>query len=248
MNILKSRTSKSVVFALAAILQLYVSGGFAFAAPDTSGVAVKPAARHNIQGRLTTTGDDPVSVNGNSAKTGETIFSGQVLQTPDQTGASVYIAGLGSVEVAPKTSLTLSFSDSRISARLAAGCAVLAPAEGVEGVVETKATTEKTTSKAISLCVDANGAVVQNQQQDDDDDKKKKGGAVIPGSPQAPPPVATGGGLSNAAAVVLTAGAVTAFSIIAHELISDSENPGASNCTPIPGTTSPLTPPSGCVP
>jgi hypothetical protein len=49
-------------------------------------------------------------------------------------------------------------------------------------------------------------------------------------------------------ATALTAAVVGAFAIVAHELISDSENPEPPNCTPIPGTTSPLTPPSGCTP
>ena len=303
MNIFKNRATKAIAFSLAAVLQVYASGGFALAAPTVATVA--PAVPRQTQGRLTTTGNNPVSVNGSNAstgetifsgqqiqtpagttatvdipglgsvevkpgsnvtltfgdgkinvvvtsgdrnitvsgvnaKTGDTIFSGQTLQTPAGTGASIYLAELGRVDMAPGTSVTLSFGDSRVSARLAAGCAILAPVEGVEGLVETKAATEKTVSAPLSLCVNAEGAVVQNQQ--DDDDKKKGAGAMPGGSPQAPPPVATGGGLSNAAAILLTVGAVTAFAIIAHELISDSENPGASGCTPGPNNPSNNTP------
>ena len=214
MNISMSKVSKLVAVALVFALT-HVSAG----------------AAALLQGRLVTSGDRHITMSGVNAKTGDTVFSGQTLDTPAGTGASVYLAGLGRVEMAPGTSLTLSFGDSRVSARLAAGCAILAPGEGVEGVVETKGATEKTVSAPINLCVDAEGAIVQNQQDDDD---KKKGAAAIPGGSQAPPTSATAGGLSNAAAILLTVGAVVAFSVIAHELISDSENPGASGCTPGP--------------
>ena len=62
------------------------------------------------------------------------------------------------------------------------------------------------------------------------------------------PGPATAGGLGNGAALAVTAAVVGTFAIIANQLISDSEKPGPTNCTPIPGTTSPLTPPSGCTP
>ena len=219
MNISMSKVSKLIAVALVfAVMHV----------PARADLAVSAAG---AQGRLVTSGDRAITVSGVSAKTGDTIFSGQALETPAGTGASVYLDGLGRVDIAPKSSITLSFGSSRVSARLAAGCAVMAPGEGVEGVVETMGETEKTVSAPISLCVNAEGAVVQNQQ---DDDEKKRGGGVIPGGPQAPPASATAGGLSNAAAILLTVGSVVAFAVIAHELISDSENPGASGCTPGP--------------
>ena len=225
MNISMSKVSKLVAVALVLALT-HVSA--------RAGLAGTAAG---VRGRLVTSGDRNIRMSGISAKTGDTVFSGQTLETPAGTGASVYLAGLGRVEMAPLTSITLSFDDSRVSTRLAAGCAILAPDEGVEGVVETKGAAEKTASAPINLCVDAAGAVVQNQQ-DDDDDKKKRGGGVIPGSQgpgtAAPPTSATAGGLSNAAAILLTVGSVVAFAVIAHELISDSENPGASGCAPGP--------------
>ena len=243
MNILKGRTSKAIVFALAAVLQLYVSGGFVLAATDAPAIASKPDRRQGVQGRLTTTGDNPVSVNGNTARTGETIFSGQQIQTPAGTGASVYLAKLGRVDMAPETSITLSFGESHVSARLAAGCAILTPGEGVEGVMEAKGETEKATSAPVSLCVNAEGAVVQNQQQEDDD-KKKGGGVVVPGSTQTPLPSATGGGLGTGGALAITGAVVGAFAIISHELISDSDSPDAEDCGNNPSPFVPCNPTS----
>lgn len=226
MKILKSRATKVVAFALAAFLQVYVAGGFALAAPE--GSAVVPAVPRQTQGRLTTTGDNAVSVNGNNAKTGETIFSGQQIQTPVGTTATVQLAGLGSVEIRPGSNVTLTFGEGKISVVVINGCVHLSAGAGVTGTVQSKGKTRTTNSddRVIDTCDDTVGG----------------GGAITPSGP------ATAGGLGTGSATALTASLVGAFTLIGHELVSNSENPEPTNCTPIPGTTSPLTPPSGCTP
>jgi hypothetical protein len=222
MNILKSRATKAVALALAAVLQVYAAGGFALAAPGVS--AAEPAAPRQTQGRLTTTGDNPVSVNGNSAKTGETIFSGQQIQTPAGTTATVQLPGLGSVEIRPGSNVTLTFGEGRINVVVLSGCVRVSADAGVTGTIQ---------SKGKTITTDEDDRVIENCDD-----------GVVPVAPVS----ATAGGLSSGTATALTVGAVTAFSLIAHELISDSNNPEPNDCTPIPGTTSPLTPPSGCTP
>ncbi len=227
MTILKSRATKAGALALAAVLQVYAAGGFALAAPEVAGPNAAPVAGRQTQGRLTTAGDSPVSVNGNSAKTGETIFSGQQIQTPAGTSATVQLPGLGSVEIRPGSNVTLTFGEGRIAVVVLSGCVRLSAAAGVTGTVQSKGKTHTTDSddRVIEICDDAAGAV------------------------PADPSSATAGGLGTGSATGLTAAVVGAFAIISHELISDSDNPGPPpNCTPIPGTTSPLTPPSGCTP
>ena len=223
MNILKSRATKAVALTLAAVLQVYAVGGFALAAPGVS--AAKPSAPRQTQGRLTTTGDNPVSVNGNNAKTGETIFPGQRIQTPAGTGATVQLPGLGSVEIRPGSNVTLTFGEGKIDVVVLSGCVRLSADAGVTGTVQSNGKTRTTDSddRIIDMCDD--GA-----------------GGVIPGAST------TSGGLGSGTATALTTAAVVAFSVIAHEFISDSDNPEPTDCTPIPGTTSPLTPPSGCAP
>ena len=224
MNIVRSRASKAAALALASVLQVYAGGGFAYAAAEaTAGV---PAARQGaVQGRLTTKGDNPVSVNGNSAKTGETIFSGQRIATPGGTEATVELPGLGSVEIESRSDVTLTFGEGRIGVVVLSGCVELETEKGVTGTVEANGKTRTTNPEKrdeIEICSDRVGAV--------------------------PLGAATAGGLGNGTATALTAAIVGAFAIIAHEFISDSNNPEPAPCTPIPGTTSPLTPPSGCAP
>lgn len=236
MTILKSRATKAGALALAAVLQVYAAGGFALAAPEVAGSNVAPVAGRQTQGRLTTTGDSPVSVNGNSAQTGETIFSGQQIQTPAGTSATVQLPGLGSVEIRPGSNVTLTFGAGRIAVVVMSGCVRLSAEAGVTGTVQSKGRTRTTDAddRVIDICDDAAGAVPANPS-----------GATATSTATSS---ATAGGLGTGPAVGLTAAIVGAFAIISHELISDSNNPEPTNCTPIPGTTSPLTPPSGCTP
>lgn len=219
MKIFKSRAAKAAAFALAAALQVYAAGGFAFAAPEAAAGAA--AAPRQTQGRLTTTGDNPVAVNGNNARTGDTIFSGQQIRTPAGTNATVQLPGLGSVEIRPNSNVTLTFGEGRIGVVVSGGCVRLTADAGVTGTVQSNGKTQTTDEddRVIDTCDD---------------------GAI--------PTSVTAGGLGNGSATALTVGIVGAFALIANQLISDSENPVPTNCTPIPGTTSPLTPPSGCAP
>jgi hypothetical protein len=221
MKIFQSRAAKAAALALAAALQVYAAGGFAFAAPGAAAGAA--AAPRQTQGRLTTTGDNPVAVNGNNAKTGDTVFSGQQIRTPAGTTATVQLPGLGSVEIRPGSNVTLTFGEGQISVVVISGCVRLSADAGVKGTVQSdgRAQTTDEDDRVINTCDETAGAI---------------------------PPSATAGGLGTGTSTALTFGLVGAFALIANQLVSDSSNPGPTNCTPIPGTTSPLTPPSGCAP
>ena len=221
MKIFKSRALKAVALALAIALQAYAAGGFALAAVEG---AAPLRAPQQAQGRLTTTGDNPVSVNGNSARTGETIFDGQQIQTPAGTTATVQLPGLGSVEIRPGSNVTLNFGAGKINVVVVNGCVRVSADAGVTGTIQSGGKTRST---------DRDDHVIDNCDE---------GGA--PPYPTS----ATAGGLGNGAALALTTAVVGTFAIIANQLISDSDNPEPTDCTPIPGTTSPLTPPSGCTP
>ena len=224
MTILKRKSSKAIALALASVLQVYASGGLALAAPKRAEPAAKPAARQDAQGRLTTAGDNPVTVNGNSAKTGETIFSGQQIQTPAGTGATVQLGTLGSVEIAPGSNVTLTFSGGTINVTVTSGCVKVNAARGVTGTIQSSGSPETT---------GADGGTIDNC------DSAPAGAAAPVGGATA------GGGLGTAASVALTAAIVGAFALIAHELISDSENETAP-CSPIPANPSLGTPAVTC--
>ncbi|MFL6230481.1 MAG: hypothetical protein ACJ741_17045 [Pyrinomonadaceae bacterium] len=148
----KRFTTRALALFLAlAVLQVYVQAALF----DTTPKAAAPAAQgaQPMSGRLMTRGDKPVTVNGNSAKSGETIFSGQQIQTPDGVGATVTLPGLGRVEIAPNTNATITFENGRLDVNVVSGCVVLHTDKGVAGSVETAggATQHTDASKASSV-------------------------------------------------------------------------------------------------
>ena len=107
------------------------------------------------QGRLTTRGNNPVTVNGNNAKSGETIFSGQSIQTPAGVGATVNLPELGRVDITPGSNLTLTFENGKMKVTLVSGCVILTANKGITGTIESGGSTQETepaTGGTIDVC------------------------------------------------------------------------------------------------
>ena len=161
MNSLKKRIVKATAVALVlTVAHLCLSAELvrAQAARLIASVAPQGAA----QGRLTTRGNNPVTVNGNSATSGETIFSGQSILTPDGVGATVNLPGLGRVDLAPNTSVTLTFEAGKIDVTLVYGCVVLTANKGTTGtLVEGESTrqTDPATGGTLDTCSKYPGGV-----------------------------------------------------------------------------------------
>jgi hypothetical protein len=141
---LKSRIVKATAFGLAlAVTHVCLSAELVQAASARLG-AKAMAAQGGAQGRLTTRGNNPVTVNGNHAKSGETIFSGQSIQTPEGVGATVNLPGIGRVDIAPNTNLTLSFENGKANVVLVSGCVIMTADRGNAGSVESGGSTQHT--------------------------------------------------------------------------------------------------------
>lgn len=154
MQYLKSRIVKATaVILVVAVVHLCINAELVRAA--SARLIASVVQQGAIQGRLTTRGNKPVTVNGNSARSGETIFSGQSIQTPDGVGATVNLPGLGSVELAPNTSITLTFEAGKIEVTLVYGCVVLTAYKGTTGtLVEGRSTrrTDPATGGKLDTC------------------------------------------------------------------------------------------------
>jgi len=67
-------------------------------------------------------GEGPfVTVNGDPAKNGRSVFSSSTIQTPAEFGAVINIGKTGKIELAPKSTLVIKFDDSTISGELTFG-------------------------------------------------------------------------------------------------------------------------------
>ncbi len=87
-------------------------------------------------GELTVSGQ--VTVNGQKVISGGTLFSDSVIVTSDNSSATVNISKLGRVQLAPKSTLTLSFTEKAITGQLDTGIATVSTLVGISVNLATK--------------------------------------------------------------------------------------------------------------
>jgi len=98
-------------------------------------VLASPAAKAP-SGELSASG--MVTVNGEKALTGGTVFSDSVITTADSSNATVNLSKLGRVELAPNSSLKLSFTEKSIMGLLDDGSAHVSTLAGISVNFTTK--------------------------------------------------------------------------------------------------------------
>jgi hypothetical protein len=118
---------KALVFLLVfSVLHLY------------AGAAATALAQQAASGKLTTRGNQPITVNGISASSGATILSGATVETGDGIGATIGLGPLGTVELAPNTKIQLTFNrGGSVEATVTEGCLILRVKDGTYGVINT---------------------------------------------------------------------------------------------------------------
>lgn len=92
-------------------------------------------AAPQLAGKLITSGNLPITVNGNSTQGGSSILSGAVIETPDNVSATIQIGDLGEVQLTPGTIAVIEFSGNNIKLTLKKGCGSLQTNKGTTGSV-----------------------------------------------------------------------------------------------------------------
>ena len=132
------------IFLIFCFAQVYVQAGLG--SPGTL-----PQGARLITARLTTRGGAAL-VNGASSTSGATILTGATIETPDNVSATVDLGPLGTLDIAPNTSLQLDYTDSSARVNLKRGCAVLKVKGNATGEVYTdQGASEKTDNNRKSL-------------------------------------------------------------------------------------------------
>lgn len=222
MSTVKSRIVKVTALGLAlAVTHVCLSAELVQAASARL-VAKVTAAQGGAQGRLTTRGNNSVTVNGNSAKSGETIFSGQSIQTPAGVGATVNLPGIGRVDIAPNTNLTLTFETGKVNVVLVSGCVILTANRGNVGSVESGGSTQRTEGDqggVIDVCSSTTpgAAPIVGQGAAAAAGAGASGAAVGTAAATA---AGVGSGLGTGTALALVAASVGTFAIVANRVIS----------------------------
>ncbi|HEY3041279.1 MAG TPA: hypothetical protein VGJ66_21250 [Pyrinomonadaceae bacterium] len=138
------------VFLAFALTQICIQ--LSFAAP-ASAPAVVP---QQFIARLTTTGNQPITVNSASATTGASILTGATIETPAAVSATIDLGALGTVELQPNSAIQLDFDDSgNVRVKVIRGCVVIkkkGPGEAEAYTAEGASEKTNTNRKGMGFC------------------------------------------------------------------------------------------------
>ncbi len=119
---------------LLSVVQIGLQVGFAEPNSNTNTIA----RVQEVVGRLTTSNNQPVTVNGLSANTGASILTGATIETGAGQTATVDLGPNGSIEIRENARVVLTFDDQRnIRANVVRGCVVLTAKSGALGELTT---------------------------------------------------------------------------------------------------------------
>ena len=110
-----------------------------------------------------------VTVNGEAVKSGRTIFTSSTISTPKDTTATVNVAKIGKVKIAPNSTLSVSFDEKGITGNLSSGKLT---------VLNSSNNVAITTPNGEVAQLQSGDAVTTKQDDDDDDDDNGKAIAI----------------------------------------------------------------------
>lgn len=126
------------------------------------------AGAGKLAGELIVSGKtSAVIVNGQEAQSGRTVFSSSTITTPETASAIISIGKIGKLELAPNTTITLSFDESGISGTLANGTVTVLGAKESVSIITPEGTKNLPAGTSVST----------GKAQDDDDDDDDGGAA-----------------------------------------------------------------------
>lgn len=149
MNTLRQRKAfhALALFLVFAVSQVYIQLNFAGPTGRVGEASGVPAQGGPLTGKLITTDNKPVVVNGVNLNAGGTLLSGATIEVPDGVGATIDLGPLGQLDLAPNTKVVLEFSDGQVRVRLVQGCAILRTKKGTDGQINTEQGTAAETDK-----------------------------------------------------------------------------------------------------
>src|ERR1700730_15868213 len=134
MSLRQRKAFKAIaVFLAFSFAQVYVQTSFAEPGANAPSVPVP----QQFVARLTTRGNQPITVNGAAASGGATILTGATIETPDQVGATIDLGALGTLDIAPNTKLMIEFDQNGAKVKLISGCVILRTRKSHDGEIDT---------------------------------------------------------------------------------------------------------------
>jgi hypothetical protein len=223
---MKRRKGLGAIIFLIAFSLAQVTSQLSFAGTGSPSL---PPVQQQLLARLTTTGGRPISVNGVSATTGDSIGTNAVIETPPGVAATIDLGLLGSIDLPPGSRIKLEFDENctdpektpstddpndrrcKVRATVLAGCVTATP--GKKG-------------SRVEIATEQQGVIVDSEKEKK---KKKKGAGLINGCAGGAPAgaTATGGGLGTGGIIgIITAAIVIPTTIII--IAAGGDNPSNS--------------------
>jgi hypothetical protein len=151
MSIRQRKSMKAIaVFVAFAVVQVYIQLSFAGTVSPSYAMLVQ----QQLIVRVTTSGNRPILVNGNSTASGGSLATGAIIETPDGVSATIDLGPLGTLDLAPNSKVVLDFDcppapptplapgtelpPCKVKVRVLAGCVVLKTKKGTEGQIDTE--------------------------------------------------------------------------------------------------------------
>lgn len=126
------------------------------------------ASPDKIVGELTISGKSPlVKVNGEAVQNGRSIFSASTITTSEDSGAVINLGKVGKIELAPNTTISVTFNANGLNGDLLTGKVTALSADNVS---------IKTPDGKVTKLNAGESATAATQKKDDDDDND--GGAA----------------------------------------------------------------------
>ena len=138
------------VFVAFAVAQISIQLSFA----GTVSPSYATLVQQQLVVRVTTSGNRPILVNGNSTASGGSLATGAIIETPDGVSATIDLGPLGTLDLAPNTKVVLEFEcppppptppapgtepePCKVKVKVLAGCVVLKTKKGTQGQIDTE--------------------------------------------------------------------------------------------------------------
>jgi hypothetical protein len=138
------------VFVAFAVAQISMQLSFAGTVSPSS--AMLP--QQQLVVKISTSGNRPILVNGNSTPSGGSLVTGATIETPDGVSATIDLGPLGTLDLAPNTRVVLEFEcppapptppaagtepePCKVKVKVLSGCVVLKTRKGTNGQIDTE--------------------------------------------------------------------------------------------------------------
>jgi hypothetical protein len=154
------------VFVAFAVAQISIQLSFASTVSPSYAMLVQ----QQLIVRVSTSGNRPILVNGNSTASGGSLATGAIIETPDGVSATIDLGPLGVLDIAPNSKVVLDFDcppappagteaePCKVKAKVLAGCVVMKTKKGTQGQIDTDAQEkiQETTTKggsSLNFCM-----------------------------------------------------------------------------------------------